>query len=472
MTDTFLASFPAYEATSKLDELRATDYARLDRTGTIYLDYTGSGVAAQSQFDFHVQRLGGQCFGNPHSEHPSSVAATELVEETRAEVLDYFHADPADYVAIFTANASAACKLVGEAYPFDSNCRLVLTADNHNSVNGIREFARARGADVVYLALETDELRIPDTTVRRAVSTGRGLLAFPAQSNFTGVQHPLEWIDLAHEHGYDVLLDAAAYVPTNRLDLSVVAADFVPISWYKVFGYPTGVGCLIARREALARLRRPWFAGGTIQAVSVAGDWFQFSDAGAAFEDGTPNFLNIPDVGFGLRWISDIGMELISERVRCLTRWLLSRLTQASHSNGMPLVRVYGPTDGHHRGATIALNILDATGAVVDERLVGAEAADRRMSVRAGCFCNPGAAEAAFGIDIQRLVGVTSHQPRTIDDYLELLGLPSGGAIRVSFGIASTHRDAEAFADFVIDTYRDRVIDALNTVNLAARLHC
>jgi hypothetical protein len=43
----------------------------------------------------------------------------------------------------------------------------------------------------------------------------------------------------------------------NRLDLSVVKPDFVPVSWYKPFGYPTGVGRLIARREALGRLRRP-----------------------------------------------------------------------------------------------------------------------------------------------------------------------------------------------------------------------
>ena len=48
----------------------------------------------------------------------------------------------------------------------------------------------------------------------------RGLFAYPAQSNFSGVQHSLAWIEVAHEHGYDVLLDAAAYVPSNRLDLS------------------------------------------------------------------------------------------------------------------------------------------------------------------------------------------------------------------------------------------------------------
>jgi molybdenum cofactor sulfurtransferase len=63
------------------------------------------------------------------------------------------------------------------------------------------------------------------------------LFAYPAQSNFSGVQHPLEWIDQAHSHGWDVLLDAAAYVPTNRLDLGRWHPDFVAASFYKMFGW-------------------------------------------------------------------------------------------------------------------------------------------------------------------------------------------------------------------------------------------
>ncbi|MCP4693599.1 MAG: PAS domain S-box protein, partial [Desulfobacterales bacterium] len=44
----------------------------------------------------------------------------------------------------------------------------------------------------------------------------RNLFAFPAQSNFSGVQHPLEWIEAARARGWDVLVDAAAFAPTNR----------------------------------------------------------------------------------------------------------------------------------------------------------------------------------------------------------------------------------------------------------------
>jgi selenocysteine lyase/cysteine desulfurase len=80
----------------------------------------------------------------------------------------------------------------------------------------------------------------------------------------------------------------------------VVKPDFVPVSWYKVFGYPTGVGCLIARREALRRLLRPWFAGGSVYLATVQGDWHTPAADEACFEDGTLSFLQIPDLESGL----------------------------------------------------------------------------------------------------------------------------------------------------------------------------
>ena len=161
--------------------------------------------------------------------------------------------------------------------------RFVLTADNHNSVNGIREFARARGAATRYVGLSPDRSagqrrgRGRRARARRSRRHGRGLFAYPAQSNFSGVQHPLGWVGHAQAAGYDVLLDAAAFVPASRLDLSAVRPEFVAVSFYKMFGYPTGVGCLLARRDALARLRRPWFSGGTIVGASVQGGWHRLA---------------------------------------------------------------------------------------------------------------------------------------------------------------------------------------------------
>jgi selenocysteine lyase/cysteine desulfurase len=460
-----------YATTSRLDELRATEYGYLDERGHVYLDYTGAGLPSRTQLRAHAERISADCFGNPHAESPTSGGSTELVEQTRAAVLAHFNASPDEYAVIFTGNATGACRLVGEAYPFGPDSAFVLSFDNHNSVNGIREFARARGARIDYVPLTPGELGIDADLLRAelARSGRRGLFAFPAQSNFTGVQHPLSLVALAQEQGYDVLLDAAAYVPTNRLDLGQVHPDFVPVSWYKVFGYPTGVGCLLAGREALARLRRPWFSGGTIKAVSVQGDWHVLASDESAYEDGTLNFLSIPDVAVGISWLDGIGLDLVHRRVTCLAGWLLDRLSALRHQNGEPVVRIYGPSDLHSRGATVTLNFLDPTGQVDDERIVGRDASAARISVRTGCFCNPGAGEGAFAIPAAALTESIRHGPLTIDEYLTVLGLPSAGAIRVSLGLASNLADVDRFVRFAERTYRDAVPVS---AGLAPRLRC
>ncbi len=138
----FLERFPAYRTTAALDDLRTSDYGRLDTHGSVYLDYTGGGLHAASQLREHAELLSENVFGNPHSASPSSTAMTNAVERARAAVLEYFHGT-GKYTAVFTLNASGALKLVGESFPFGHGGRLLLTVDNHNSVNGIREFARA-----------------------------------------------------------------------------------------------------------------------------------------------------------------------------------------------------------------------------------------------------------------------------------------------------------------------------------------
>jgi selenocysteine lyase/cysteine desulfurase len=291
--------------TDLLYELRATDFARLDRDDHVYLDYTGGGLYASSQLREHFELLESHVFGNPHSINPTSALSTEFLERARASVLEFFNASADEYDAIFTPNATGALRLVGEAYPFHPGDRFLLTFDNHNSVNGVREFARARGAQTTYIPSVAPDLRVDvDLVPRYLTETGgkhHNLFAYPAQSNFSGVQHPLEWIDQSHEHGWDVMLDAAAFVPTNRLDLSDVKPDFVALSFYKMFGWPTGIGCLLARRSALRKLERPWFSGGTIVAAFVQRPYFQSAPGAAHFEDGTVNYLNIPAVEIGLR---------------------------------------------------------------------------------------------------------------------------------------------------------------------------
>src|SRR5258708_1959472 len=311
-----MLSAAAIETRTFFDELRDREFARLAANGHAYLDYTGSALYADSQLRAHHELLRDGLFGNPHSDSAPSRASTEAIESARRTVLRFFDVDESTHDVCFVANTSAAIKLVAESYPFSPESNCILSADNHNSVNGIREYARRAGARVRYLPLD-GELRMFDAELFLCEESlhGGGLVAFPAQSNFSGVQHPLDLVMKARALGFDVLLDVAAFVPSHAFSLRRCPADFVALSFYKLFGYPTGIGALVARRDALARLRRPCFAGGTVLFASVAADTHYLRPRHEGFEDGTPDFLGIAGLDAGFDLLAAAGMDRLSEHV-------------------------------------------------------------------------------------------------------------------------------------------------------------
>ena len=453
----FVARYPGYLNTTALDELRASEYGQLDAQRAVYLDYTGGSLHANCQIEQHLKLLHSGVFGNPHSANPTSTATTEHVERARRFVLQYFNAED-DYLVAFTQNASGALKLVGESFPFAPGSRYLASFDNHNSVNGIREFAKAKGATVAYAPLTVPSLRLDleslEQRLDEADSGADNLFAFPAQSNFSGVKHPLELVARAQSKNWHVLLDAAAFVPTNRLDLKAVQPDFVCVSFYKMFGYPTGVGALLIRRSAAGKLKRPWFAGGTVNFASVQRQAHVLAPNEAAFEDGTLNYLSVPAVEIGLRHLQSIGMETIGERVRCLTGWLLEELLGLSHDNGRHVVRIYGPATTKERGGTITLNLYDPHGHLLDYRRVEELAGENGISLRSGCFCNPGAGEMAEGLtedDMQ--AGYSLGREINLQSFMRLMRErgqnKSAGALRASLGIVSNFADVTRFLAFI-----------------------
>ena len=478
----FERRYPAYARTAVLDDMRARDYARLDATGHVYLDYTGGGLYADSQLARHRDLLARAVFGNPHSQNLPSREATARVEATRAQILEFFRASPEEYEVIFTPNATGALRLVGESFPFGPGSRFLLTFDNHNSVNGIRQFARAKGASVSYVPLAPADLRVSEETLARHLA-GRGPSPPPPSGPPLRPRHP-QLVRLpgpvqllrrpappgldrpGPAAGYDVLLDAAAFAPANRLDLSRWHPDYVSLSFYKIFGYPTGIGALLARRPALARLRRPWYAGGTItfssvRAEATPGGGFYLTPGPAGFEDGTVDYLGIPAVGIGLDHISSVGIETVHTRVMCLTGWLLEALGALRHSNGAPVVRLYGPAGTGRRGATIAMNFFDPSGVLIDSVRVERRANMAGISLRSGCHCNPGVREVALGYSAQEMAAAFKDKDRLrYEEFLQVIDGKTTGAARASLGLVTTFADVYRFWQFA-GGFRDVPSDAL-----------
>ncbi|CAB3747359.1 aminotransferase class V-fold PLP-dependent enzyme [Paraburkholderia humisilvae] len=451
MKAAFLVEYPRYPD-AEVEALRRSDFSRLDAHQATYLDHVGGTLAPESLLEEDYQVLKSTILGNPHSGSKSSDVA---YKKARAEIYRYFRCAPDEYEIIFTPNASGAIRLVAESFPFDGRSQVLLTKDNHTSVHGLREYAKAKGASVKYIPLDKD-LLINGSSMQRAIAKlapGHShLLAYPAQSNATGARHDLKWIQLAQQRGAMVLCDAAALVPQSRLDCSVHHPDFIAVSFYKIFGHPTGTGCLIARRSSLRKLAPPSFAGGAV--CYYSGPWsatdrlLRYDDE-QRFEVGTPNYASFHAIAQGFEFISRLGLEHLGARSTALARWLEKRLLELRHDvrSQTPLCRIYGPP-AEHKGATVMLNFFDCYNAIFPHALVKRVAESFGIIVRNGCFCNLGAVQQATyttagaeHCELDKKEKIIDC--KTFDD--KILNKGNCGAIRVSFGLGSNFRDAYCF---------------------------
>ncbi|KAF8307795.1 PLP-dependent transferase [Clavulina sp. PMI_390] len=462
-TKRFVASHPTYLETSPIDELRRREFKRLEGGG-VYVDYTGAGLYPESLVHDHAKILATNVFGNPHSASPSSMLSSTYVHAARIAVLNFFDADPEEYDVVFTPNASGALRIIGESYPFvKGTSDLVLPLDAHNSVNGLREFATKAGAKVDYMPIEVASKQRFEAPSESA----GGLFVLTGQSNLSGLKGNLNLLADAKARGYDTLLDAAALAPSTAISLRSLngSVDALAISLYKLIGYPTGVGCLVARKEFLAKLRKPWFSGGSVLIVQSPSMGRLLLDGHERWEDGTVNFLSLIAVPRGLQILNN-HLPIMAKRLPLLMHFTLSSLTSLKHANGAPLVELHSPSspDAYSpsdHGAVISMSFLKPSGGRVPPHAVEQRASTANIHVRAGCLCNPGAASCLLGrakmlndweIHAQDSQGnydtpASVKESYAANEHMERL-IRDEGVVRISFGLASAISDAAAFVDF------------------------
>ena len=433
------------------EELRKRKFSRLDAENQVYLDFTGGNLFPESLIHQHSEILLKNVMGNPHSTNPTSQKSSVWVENTRKKVLEFFNAE--DYFCIFTQNASHALKIVGESYPFSENSYFLMLSDNHNSVNGIREFCHQKNSEFSYFPINFNDLRINENELNKVLQSKKSytdkLFAFPAQYNVSGVKHDLKWIHAAQQNGWDVLLDAAAFVPTNILDLKLYQPDFVSVSFYKMFGFPTGIGCLLVRKDKFEKLKKPWFAGGTVKMVSVKEPKFFLANNHERFEDGTLDYLNIPAVKLGLEFLEDVEIEKISQRIADLRKYAYQKLSVLKHGNGKILVHLFGPENHQNVGGNLIMTFYNKNGEKYLFEDIEKEANLKNISIRSGCFCNPGIDEINNEISEEELARYYQNSNNVnFSEMVNFLG-KMRGATRVSFGIATVKQDIDYFVEFV-----------------------
>jgi molybdenum cofactor sulfurtransferase len=404
-------------------------------------------------------------FGNPHSASTSSQASESRVEDTRLRVLQFFNADPSEFDLVFVANATAAIKLVMEAfraapggfsYTYHQAC--------HTSLVGVRQEAR-------------NSLCLDDTAVRAWIggeplppdlrsSAGSKLFAYPAQSNMDGRRFPLAWASgVRARDGFYTLLDAAAYASTSPLDLGDLdaAPDFTVLSFNKIFGFPD-LGALIVRRTAAPIFQnRKYFGGGTVDMVVCVKEQWHASKTQSlhdSLEDGTLPIHSIIALDAALDVHKGLfgSMKEVSLHTSFLAQTLQRKLTTLQHQNGSPVCNIYSPTadsraESLGSGPVVAFNLLNNLGAWVSPFEFEKLAVLKKFHIRTGGLCNPGGIATALGLEPWEMKRNFLSGFRCGNENDIMCGKPTG-VIRVSLGAMNTMSDVDRFIAFIIEFYQ------------------
>ncbi|VAI92191.1 unnamed protein product [Triticum turgidum subsp. durum] len=369
------------DAPRGVDQMRAADFQRLQ--GTVYLDHAGAALYSEPQMADVVKDLTSNVYGNPHSQSDSSMAASDVVTAARHQVLKYFNASPRDYKCIFTSGATAALKLVGECFPWSRESCYMYTMENHNSVLGIREYALTKGATALAVDIEEDKgleknhgspssdlfkisrhsnqrrggdvlpQNCQNGSLSAASENNWNLFAFPSECNFSGQKFNLNLVKLIKEGNlvglqqqqgqWMVLIDAAKGCATEPPNLDVYPADFVVCSFYKIFGYPTGLGALIVKNEAASLLNKTYFSGGTVAASIADIDFVQKRKSiEQVLEDGTISFLSIASLRHGFKIIEMLTTPAIARHTSSLATYVRKKMLDMKHRNKKNVCVIYG----------------------------------------------------------------------------------------------------------------------------------
>ncbi len=321
--------------TSEERRIRA-DFPLLMSDSTAYLDNAATAqrpaCVLDAQRDFYEHSNANPLRGL----YGLSVAATDCYEQSRETVRDFIHA-ASEREIIFTRNTSESLNLVAYSYGLShlkaGDEILVSIMEHHSNLLPWQMVARQTGAELKFLECEPDG-SLPRERLEAGFSPRTRLVAIGHVSNVLGRTAPVEEIvQMAHDRGAVVVLDAAQSAPHMAIDVQALDVDFLAFSGHKLMG-PMGIGVLYGK-EALLEEMPPFLTGGEmIDSVTRTGA--TYAELPHKFEAGTVNAAGAVGLAAAIRYIQQVGFDTMERRELALTRLAMEGLKQ------YPFVHVLG----------------------------------------------------------------------------------------------------------------------------------
>lgn len=302
--------------------------------------------------------------------------ATERYENARADIAQFIGAESPEQL-IFTRSATESINMVAQGWaaprlkPGDEVW--VSRMEHHANFLPWQRVCQQTGARLRLIELHADGT-LDIASAAQLLGPNTRLIALCHVSNVLGIINPVrELIRRAAQEGIPVLLDGAQSVGHMPLSVRELGCDFLVFSAHKMFG-PTGIGALYARDERLAEMEPLLLGGGMVD--RVGDDKSTWVSGPSRFEAGSPNLAGAVGLAGAVRYIQEIGLEVIFEHSKQLVAYAMEHLCRLRD------IQLFGPGWGSQRTGILSFVVRD-----VHPHDIAQVAAEHGVAIRAGHHC-------------------------------------------------------------------------------------
>ena len=352
---------------------------------------------------------------------------SDLYENSRKYILEYFNAPEDIYTAIFVGNTTDGLNKLSNILIENKNDIVITTRMEHHS----NDLPWRNKCDLKHVEVDKDgRLRVEDIeNLLEKYQERVKYVTITGASNVTGYVNDIKRIaKSAHKYGAKIIVDGAQLIPHKKISMIQEDVneniDFLVFSGHKIYA-PFGSGVIIGLREIFNEKEPASAGGGTVQIV--LDDRQLWLDTPEKNEAGTPNLFGAIAIAEALREMDKIGFQTIENNEKELLVYLIKELKQFEK------ITLYGDNENiNDRLGILVFNIDGMTYEEVGEALANV----RGIGVRQGGFCAHPYTRRVLGIadnDLQR--------------YMSEVGTP--GLVRVSLGIYNSKKEANIFLDTI-----------------------
>ncbi len=394
-----------------VDKIRA-DFPILNRKiygkDLIYLDNAATTQKPQVVID-SIAKYYSELNSNVHrGVHFLSDKATTAYENSRSRIATFINAKNS-YEIIFVRGTTEAINLVangyGNEFVKEGDEVIVSYLEHHSNIVPWQMLCQRKNAVLKVIPVNDDgELNIDE--YKKLLSEKTKIVAIVHTSNSLGTKNPVkEIIELAHNAGAVVLIDGAQAVQHTKVDIRELDADFFAFSGHKIYG-PTGIGVLYGK-ESLLNAMSPYQGGGDM-IKNVSFDLTTYNELPYKFEAGTPDICGAIVLGDAIEYVSQVGLDNISEYESELLKYGTDKLKEIDG------FRLYG--NAKNKASVISF-LLEG----IHPYDVGTILDKMGIAVRTGLHCT--------------------------EPLMKRFGIP--GTVRASFAMYNTKNDIDALVDGV-----------------------